>query len=145
MNLLNLTTPLGLGLARLTRTRLQPGPQGLMLGSGYRPALPAAGAFTVGNVVIYRADRAVIDAHPRLLGHEARHCTQYACLGLAFLPLYGVCALWSLWRTGDPGSRNPFERHAGLDAGGYQHRPTVARFRRPTLISFRRTETEVSR
>ncbi|HEV7167029.1 MAG TPA: hypothetical protein VGN49_03575 [Micrococcaceae bacterium] len=128
-NLLNLSTPLGLLLAAVTRTRLESGPQGLILGTGYRPKLPVAGAFTVGNVVVYRADRAYIDARPELLGHEARHSTQYACfLGLPFLPLYGLCALWSLWRTGDPGSRNPFERHAGLQAGGYRQRPTINRF-----------------
>jgi hypothetical protein len=119
-NLLNLSTPLGLLLAVTTRTRLERGPQGLILGTGYKPRLPVAGAFTVGNVVIYRAGRAYIDTRPALLGHEARHSTQYAfCLGLPFLPLYGLCALWSLARAGDPGSRNPFERLAGLEAGGY--------------------------
>ncbi|MDQ6739859.1 MAG: hypothetical protein M3021_05715 [Actinomycetota bacterium] len=132
VNLLNLSTPLGILLARLTRTQLQPGPDGLVFATGYRPLLPTAGAFTVGNVVFYRANRCFIDAQPRLLGHESRHCTQYACcLGLPFLPLYGLGALWSLWRTGEPGSRNPFERQAGLDAGGYQRHPTIAHFRHP--------------
>ena len=123
-NLLNLSTLLGLLLAAATRTPLEHGPQGLILGTGYTLVVPVAGAFTVGNVVIYRAERADIDARPELLGHEARHSTQYAvCLGLPFLPLYGLCALWSLWRAGDPGSRNLFERLAGLEAGGYAQLP----------------------
>ncbi|MDQ6753385.1 MAG: DUF4157 domain-containing protein [Actinomycetota bacterium] len=130
-NLLNLSTPLGVLLAAVTRTPLARGPAGLILGTGYRPRLPVAAAFTVGNVVIYRAGRDCIDARPALLAHEARHSTQYACcLGLPFLPLYGLCALWSLWRSGDPGSRNPFERQAGLEAGGYRERATVQRFGR---------------
>ena len=44
------------------------------------------------------------------------------CLGLPFLPLYGLAAAWSTWRTGDPASRNPFERGAGLVRGGYVQR-----------------------
>jgi hypothetical protein len=131
VNLLNLSTPLGVLLAAVTRTPLARGPEGLILGTDYRPRLPVAAAFTVGNVVIYRAGRGYIEARPALLAHEARHSTQYACcLGLPFLPLYGLCALWSLWRTGDPGSRNPFELHAGLEAGGYRERATVRRFAR---------------
>jgi hypothetical protein len=123
-NLLNLSTACGVLLASATGTRLERGPQGLLLGTGYRPRLPKAGAFTVGNVVLYRADRAFIDAHPGLLSHEAAHSTQYAvCLGLPFLPLYGACAIWSQWRTGNPGSRNVFERTAGLARGGYPEPP----------------------
>nr|WP_026554109.1 hypothetical protein [Arthrobacter sp. 35W] len=134
-NLLNLSTPLGLLLAALSRTPVERGPDGLLLGTGYRPRLPLAGAFTVGNVIFYRADRTFIDSRPTLLAHEAVHSTQYAlCLGLPFLPLYGFCAVYSLWRTGDPGSRNLFERGAGLAAGGYRELPTKARFRRRPSI-----------
>ena len=70
-------------------------------------------------MVLYRAgpERALAD--PALLRHEERHSSQYACLGVPFLPLYFVAAGWSLLRTGNPGSANLFERHAGLQAGGY--------------------------
>ncbi len=155
VNLLNLSTPAGLALALLAGTALQPGPQGLILAIGYQPRLPIAGAFTVGNVVLYRAGRPFIDANPALLHHEARHSTQYAwCLGLPFLPLYAACAVFSLWRTGEPGSRNLFERHAGLDDGGYRHHPTVRRLCRTrtgttagtlTRTEMTRPENEVSR
>lgn len=127
-NALNLSTGTGLLLAALTGTPVERGPEGLLLGTHYRPALPLAGAFTVGNVVFYRAGRAFIDSRPELLAHEAAHATQYAwCLGLPFLPLYAGCAAYSLWRTGNPGSRNFFERNAGLERGGYRELPTLDR------------------
>ncbi|MDZ4090201.1 MAG: hypothetical protein U1D68_03220 [Arthrobacter sp.] len=119
-NVLNATTPLGLLLAGCARAPVRRGPRGLLVATGYRWRLPFAGAFTVGNVVIFRAGPAEVLANPVLLGHEERHCTQYAwCLGLPFLPLYFLAAGWSLARTGNPGTRNVFERHAGLQAGGY--------------------------
>lgn len=131
-NAINLSTAAGLLIAAATRTPTLPGPDGLIVGTGYRPAFPNAGAFTVGNVVLCRADREWFDARPHLIAHESRHATQYAwCLGLPFLPLYAACAAWSWWRTGDPGSRNPFERNAGLANGGYSELPTLARVRFP--------------
>lgn len=127
-NAVNLSTGAGLLLAALSRTQLEQGPHGLILGTGYRPRLPLAGAFTVGNVIFYRAERTFIDSRAGLLEHEAGHATQYAwCLGLPFLPFYAACAAWSLWRTGDPGSRNFFERNAGLELGGYRALPTLNR------------------
>ncbi|WP_343320006.1 hypothetical protein AAFM46_05725 [Arthrobacter sp. TMP15] len=134
-NTLNFSTGAGLLLAVLTRTRVEKGPQGLIFGTNYRPKLPLAGAFTVGNVIFYRADRRFIDSRPDLLEHEAGHATQYAwCLGLPFLPLYAACAVYSLWRTGDPGSRNFFEQNAGLALGGYRELPTIARL--PALRNY---------
>jgi hypothetical protein len=97
------------------------GPLGLVLATGYRWPFPDGGAFTVGNVVLFRA-RTVIT--PQLLAHESRHATQYAwCAGLPFLVLYAAAVGWSLLRTGDTASRNVFERRAGLEAGGYRERP----------------------
>lgn len=127
-NAINLSTAAGLLLAKLTHTRVEKGPHGLIFGTNYQPRLPLAGAFTVGNVIFYRTDRVHIDARPDLLAHESRHATQYAwCLGLPFLPLYFACVAYSWWRTGDPGSRNFFERNAGLALGGYRELPTIAR------------------
>lgn len=128
VNVANLSTGAGLLLAAMTRTPIEKGPEGLLFGTNYQPKLPLAGAFTVGNVIFYRAERAFIDSRPDLLAHESGHATQYAwCLGLPFLPLYFACAAYSWWRTGDPGSRNFFERNAGLASGGYQELPTIAR------------------
>lgn len=123
-NWLNLSTPCGLLLARAARCRVVDGGRGLHFALGYRPRLPVAGAFTVGNVVLFRPRFDEPDRFPGLVSHEERHSTQYVfCLGLPFLPLYFAAAGYSWLRTGDPASRNVFERHAGLAAGGYTERP----------------------
>lgn len=122
-NVLNGSTALGLLLAGLARTRTVGGPRGLVIATGYEWRLPFAGAFTVGNVIIYRAGPDAAFANPVLLQHEERHSTQYAwCLGVPFLVFYFLAAVWSVLRTGDPASGNLFERRAGLEAGGYLDR-----------------------
>ncbi|WP_104168958.1 DUF4157 domain-containing protein [Arthrobacter sp. SX1312] len=126
LNWINLSTPCGLAVAALSGCRVSPGPYGILLAEGYRRRLPKARAFTVGSVVLLRgsAPRSAPPAFLRLLEHEAHHARQYAaCLGLPFLPAYLVAAGYSLLRTGDPASRNLFERGAGLATGGYRERP----------------------
>ncbi|MET1086921.1 MAG: hypothetical protein ABWY04_07355 [Arthrobacter sp.] len=119
-NTINGSTVLGLAVAALARTDLCRGPQGLIIAAGYRWRVPFASAFTLGNVVLCRCTAADLLARPELLAHEARHCSQYAwCLGVPFLPFYFLAAGWSMLRTGNPGTGNIFERHAGLASGGY--------------------------
>lgn len=122
VNLVNLSTPLGLALALAGRGSLRRGPDGLLLAHAVR--LPAgAPAFTVGNVVLLRLDDAALARRPRLLLHEARHATQYACcVGPLMLPLYGLAAGWSWLRCRDASSYNVFEVRAGLEDGGYPDR-----------------------
>jgi hypothetical protein len=128
-NVINGSTVLGLAVAAAARTDLSRGPRGLIIAAGYRWRLPFAGAFTLGNVVLCRCTAADLLSRPALLGHEEKHCSQYAwCLGIPFLPLYFLAAGWSLIRTGNPGTGNIFERHAGLQAGGY---PALGTRRRP--------------
>ena len=124
-NAMNLTTPLGLCIARLGRARLRPGPRGLLLAEGYRLPFPVAGAFTVGDVVITAGGfDELLRRHPQLLAHEERHSWQYlVCLGLPFLTLYPLAMAWSLLRTGDQASANVFEVDAGLASGGYPQHP----------------------
>ena len=135
-NVVNLSTPLGLLVAAVGRSRFRRGPRGLVLASEF--ALPGSWvetgamapdpthdqrlppAFTLGNVVISPRSAAYLDSRPRLLAHEERHSWQYAaCLGLPMLPMYAVAAAWSYLRGGDFGVHNPFERLAGLADGGY--------------------------
>lgn len=123
-NLVNGSTVLGVAVAMAARTDVRSGPRGLVLAGGYSWRLPVAGAFTLGNVVLCRCPADNLVAQPALLSHEEKHCSQYAwCLGLPFLPLYLLSAGWSMLRTGNPGTANIFERHAGLAAGGYPVRP----------------------
>lgn len=120
VNRLNLTTALGLAIARLGRAEVREGPDGLLLAEGYRLPLPIAGAFTIGNVVTTPTTFAGLEeATPGVLAHESRHAWQYYRLGLAFFPVYAAAASWSWARYGDPAVGNAFERHAGLVTGGY--------------------------
>ncbi|SDU79972.1 hypothetical protein SAMN04488544_0087 [Microlunatus sagamiharensis] len=131
-NRANLSTPLGLLVARLGGARRRPGPYGLVLAEGYRFRFPVAGAFTVGDVIITaRSFDALLRRTPDLLRHEELHARQYArCLGLPYLGLYVLAMGWSVVRTGDRASGNVFERRAGLVAGGYVERPVRSLRRR---------------
>jgi hypothetical protein len=122
-NFVNLSTVAGLVVGVVGRARFSRGPRGLVFATGYRIGFPVAGAFTIGNVVLTKHDRSYFD-NPALVRHEERHSWQYFCLlGLPLLPLYGVAAVVSLLLTGDPASRNAFERLANLQEGGYVERP----------------------
>lgn len=121
VNLLNGSTLAGLAVARLGGGRLGRCPGGLHAGTGYRLPVPAAPAFTIGNVIITR--RPALDVDSGLFRHEARHATQYAwCGGLVMLPLYFAAAGASWLLSGDFGAWNVFERDAGLADGGYTAR-----------------------
>jgi hypothetical protein len=124
-NLVNLSTPLGLGVARLGGATVRPGPRGLLLGEGYRLPFPVAAAFTVGNVLLSPGRWDELERRrPGLLAHEEAHAWQWFwCGGLPFLPAYGICLVWSLVRTGDLAAANVFERRAGLALGGYRKVP----------------------
>ena len=124
MNLVNGSTAAGILVAVAGRARLSRGPDGLLIGAGYRLPAPVAPAFTVGNVVLTRTGAAALAAAGPLLAHEARHATQYACCGgLPMIPAYLLAAAWSWALTADFGTRNVFERRAGLADGGYSERP----------------------
>jgi hypothetical protein len=125
LNWVNLSTPLGLAVARAGGARVRRGPRRCFLADHYRWRFPAAGAFTVGDVVISRHDLdQLTERRPGLLEHELVHSAQWAaCGGLPFLPLYVASMGWSWVRTGDRAARSVFERHAGLAAGGYRDVP----------------------
>jgi hypothetical protein len=120
-NLLNLSTPLGVLLARVGRARIRGGPHGLLLAEGVRLPFPDAGAMTIGDVVLTTGRFAdLVSRFPRVLDHEARHADQWLRWGgLPFIPAYLLGAGWSLVTTRDRAAGNPFERAAGLADGGY--------------------------
>ena len=131
INLVNLSTLLGLLIAGAGRARVQSGPDGLLLARGYRLGLPRAPAFTVGNVILLRLTDEQLARRPKLLQHEARHATQYAvCIGPVMLPLYFLAAGWSWLRCRDFAWKNVFERLAGLADGGYRDPRPAGRQRR---------------
>lgn len=120
-NWVNLSTPLGLAVARLGRTSVCKGARGIYLATEYAYAFPIASAFTVGSVVVTQRSLSWLESRPRLMAHEERHAWQYvACGGLPFLPLYLAAMAYSQWRTGDRAATNVFERLAGLSDAGYR-------------------------
>jgi hypothetical protein len=124
VNAVNGSTLLGMLVAIAGRARLTGGANGLFVAERYRLPVPPAPAFCVGNVIVTRMDRDALTSADRLFAHEARHATQYAwCAGPVMLPLYFIAAALSWTLTGDFGSRNVFERRAGLADGGYRDRP----------------------
>jgi hypothetical protein len=121
VNIVNLSTPLGLLIALIGARRLRRGPRGLVFAYGYRLPIPVPPAFTVGNVILMRQGDPELTPGPTLLCHEERHTTQYAwSLGPVMIVLYlGAAAIsWAL--SGCPACYNPYERLAGLDDGGYE-------------------------
>jgi hypothetical protein len=120
VNAVNLSTPIGLGLAKAAHARLEKGPDGIVIARDARGRFPVADAYTIGNVVAVRPGVTLTDP---LLAHESAHSTQWACCIVLFLPLYLVAVGWSWVRTEDHWSRNAFERRAGLVKGGYTEHP----------------------
>ena len=121
VNWINLSTLLGLLVARIGGATVVRRGRGTWLASDYRYRFPVAGAFTVGNVIVSRHDAAWLRRRPALLRHEDRHCTQYAFfLGPVMLPLYVLAVAVSYLVSGDQATCNPFERWAGLVDGGYR-------------------------
>lgn len=122
LNLLNLSTPLGLLVATVGGARVRRGDRGLWVAEGYRWRFPVAGAFTVGDVVTTSESiRDIERFQPDAMAHEERHAWQWAVLGPSFLPWYLAASAWSWLRTGDVAVLNFFERDAGLHSGGYLH------------------------
>ena len=120
-NFVNLSTPVGLAVARIGRATIRRGPRGLFLGEGYRFKFPIAGAFTIGNVITTSSTwDTMLHKYPYLIKHEEAHTWQYFyCLGLPYYIPYVLFMGWSVLRTGDRAARNFFERQAGLATGGY--------------------------
>jgi hypothetical protein len=122
---LNGTTGAGLLIAAVSGAKVRRGRNGVLIAEGYRPKIPPATCFTVGSVILTRntADWLLADDHTDLLAHESRHAGQYALFGPLFWPAYWLACGYSYALTGSYGSRNAFERDAGLAAGGYDERP----------------------
>ena len=111
-NYINLSTIVGLGVAKIGRAEITRGP---------RLKFPVAGAFTIGNVITTGSTwNSMLARYPHLIKHEEGHTWQYLyCLGLPYYIPYVIFMGWSVLRTGDRAARNFFERQAGLANGGY--------------------------
>jgi hypothetical protein len=129
LNWINLSTLLGLAVAKLGGATITRRGRGTFVATGYRYSFPVASAFTIGSVIDSKHDLDYLQERPLLLRHEDRHCTQYACcLGIVMLPFYFLFVGISYALAGDQSSYNPFERLANLSDGGYP--PPTNRFAR---------------
>ena len=102
-NYINLSTIVGLAVAKLGGASIKRGPRGLYLGEGYRFKFPIAGAFTIGNVLTTSTtwDK-MLGKYPDLIKHEEGHTWQYFyCLGLPYYIPYVILMGWSVLRTSD--------------------------------------------
>jgi hypothetical protein len=127
LTMANGTTGAGLLLAAATGARIKRGRNGVFIAEGYRRKVPPATCFTVGSVILTRhdADWLLHAERADLFGHESRHAGQYALFGPLFWPAYWLACGYSYARTGSYAHRNAFERHAGLEAGGYLRPPAA--------------------
>jgi hypothetical protein len=75
-NLVNLSTAAGALAGVIGRAEFSRGPRGLLYATGYRLGFPIATAFTIGNIVLTKNDRAYLDRRPTLVKHEERHSWQ---------------------------------------------------------------------
>lgn len=120
-NRINLSTPLGLLIAKAGGCTFTQGPAGLIFAEGYRYGFPTGAAFTIGDVICTASAPGHLAAcRPEEIQHEQQHAHQWAyCLGLPFLPIYCAQMGWSWLRTGDRAAACYFEREAGLAEGNY--------------------------
>ena len=132
----NGTTGAGLLIALAGGARIRRGRDGVLIAERWRRRLPPATCFTVGSVIMTRrtAEWLLAEERSALFGHESRHAGQYAVLGPLFWPAYWLACGYSWTTTGSWGTRNVFERMAGLADGGYPTelplRPWLARLTR---------------
>ena len=136
----NGTTGAGLLVALATGAKIRRGRNGVLIAEGYKRRVPPATCFTVGSVILTRqtAEWLLAEERSALFGHESRHAGQYAVLGPLFWPAYWLLCGYSYAMTGSYGTRNAFERHAGLHTGGYRElplRPWAARLVRSSPAS----------
>jgi hypothetical protein len=119
LNWANGSTAAGLLIARSGRAVLARHEDGIWTATQYR-GVAWRRPFAVGNVLLTRHHAAELAKRSRLRAHEARHSSQWAVLGPAFVPLYVTAMLVSKALTGDSATANPFELLAWLSDGGYE-------------------------
>jgi hypothetical protein len=80
-------------------------------------------AMTLGDIVLTPGFNISGEELKTLVGHEARHRAQWAA-GTAIAGPFAFPVAYAVVDFFFPGSRNFFERQAGLESGGYRHTGT---------------------
>ena len=113
-------TGIGLLYARARQSRVCLAPSAYYYVAPHADNIAGTRAMTLGDIVLTPGFNISREQLQTLIGHEARHRVQWAVGTLiggpfAFPVAYGIEDFFF------PGSRNIFERQAGLTSGGYQH------------------------
>jgi hypothetical protein len=85
--------------------------------------IAGASAMTVGDIVLTPGFNISREQLATLVGHEARHRPQWA-VGTVIGGPFAFPVAYAVDDFFFPGSRNHFERQAGLESGGYRHSGT---------------------
>lgn len=89
----------------------------------FLPRAASTSGTTLGGVFLTRVQPRITEKRAEALAsHESRHVTQWTVLTLAGGPL-ALPVAYSIDEVFFPGSRNHFERDAGLGKGGYTRPP----------------------
>ena len=128
LNRLNLSTPLGLLIAKIiggTTIQLE---NGLYMNYGRKGKYKKAEVITVGDVLLVTFNKDCLhcqqkdlyDLSPNLLRHELKHSEQFAKFaGIIFLALYLFASIKSYIQYKNFWQGNIFEIQAGLVDGNY--------------------------
>ena len=113
-------TGIGLLYARARQSHVCLSPSAYYYVAPHADNIAGTRAMTLGDIVLTPGFNISREQLRTLIGHEARHRAQWAVGTLiggpfAFPVAYGVVDFFF------PGSRNFFERQAGLGSGGYRH------------------------
>jgi hypothetical protein len=127
LNKINLSTYLGLLIAKIFGGQTVKLDNGLYMNYGRKGKYQKADVVTVGDVFLVKFDKDCIHCQQRnlyilsdnLLRHETKHSEQYAILGLFFIPLYILASIKSYIIYRNFWQGNIFEIRAGLEDGNY--------------------------
>jgi hypothetical protein len=128
LNKLNLSTPLGLLIAKIIGGTTIQKENGIYLNYGRKGKYIKADAMAIGDVVLVKQVKGCKlcesgsphDLSDSLLRHELIHSEQYAKFGgIIFLALYLLYSIKSFLIYKNTWQDNIFEIQAGLEDGGY--------------------------
>jgi len=128
LNRFNLSTPLGLLIAKIFGGKTIQLENGLYMNYGRKGKYQKAEVITVGDVLLvtfnkdcpHCQQKDLYKLSPKLLRHELKHSEQYAKFGgIIFLALYLFASIKSYIQYKNIWQGNIYEIQAGLEDGGY--------------------------
>ena len=113
-------TGIGLLYARVRQSRVCLAPSAYYYVAPHADNIAGTRAMTLGDIVLTPGFNISREQLRTLIGHEARHRAQWA-VGTLIAGPFAFPVAYAIDDFFFPGSRNHFERQAGLRSGGYRH------------------------